>query len=179
MKSEKCAWIHIKFYYKIAILFFTLFYLHFYFNVCVRNSFWRKVERVWLRGSCESVPWARNFLLVVLHSWNIRRFRSVRETGVTKIKKKERKINVLGLCTKTFNLTHSRDTRVWKHYIREQDVLRFDTRALHFTSASEHPRECMRMPHAAIWELWDITGASPETNGKARWVREIIRGLRI
>lgn len=54
---------------------------------------------------------------------------------------------------------------------------RVSIRALHFTSIPERPRECIRMLHAAIWELWNITGVSLETNGKGR--REIIRGLHL
>lgn len=70
------------------------------------------MERIWLRGSYESVPRAK-FLVCHFALVEYRTIRgSVQETGVSRTKKKEtrRKMNVLGSCTKTFNLTHSHDT---------------------------------------------------------------------
>lgn len=68
------------------------------------------MERVWLRGSCESVLRAK-FLACPFAPVEHRTIRASAEDGsVEKEKKKARKINALGSCTKTFNLTRSRDT---------------------------------------------------------------------
>lgn len=125
-KLEKWTWVHITYtyvYYSAVISFFTLLF-HSLFYVCIQNFLWRKAEGIWLRGSRESVPRAKFLAFVRVVEYRTIQI-SVKETGVSRARKKKRKEDERSrFMHEDIQSNPTRATRAWKHYIRAQHVSR-------------------------------------------------------